>query len=170
VAEQWLPIPEWEGLYEVSDEGRVLSVRRQLLLKQRPDDDGYLTVGLSRGGKQRRFFVHRLVLLTFDGPCPPGHESRHLNGRRGDNRRSNLEWATHLMNVSNKRAHGTEYQLNIATCPEGHDYTPENTYEWADPKTGRSERHCRRCRRERWREKHGKGLRTNGTKYNPEGA
>jgi len=53
-------------------------------------------------------------------------------------------------------------------CPEGHAYTEENTYTWTDPKNGKTERHCRRCRRERHRANHGKQLRTNRTKYNPD--
>jgi HNH endonuclease len=53
-------------------------------------------------------------------------------------------------------------------CPAGHEYTEDNAYTWTDA-AGRTERHCRRCRRERHRAKHGKGLRINRTKYNPEG-
>ena len=155
----------WEGLYEVSSRGRVLSVRTQRLMKLQPQD-GYLSVGLSRGGKQVRYMVHRLVLTAFDRPCPDGMESRHLNGVGVDNRRENLEWATHRVNISDKLVHGTQYYRD--QCPQGHDYTDANTYEFTR-KDGRRERHCRQCRRERHRERHGQGLRTNRTRYNPQG-
>lgn len=52
-------------------------------------------------------------------------------------------------------------------CPEGHEYTEQNTYTWTDPKNGKTERHCRVCRREQWRAKNGTTGRVNKTKRNP---
>lgn len=149
MAEKWLPIPEWEGLYEVSDQGRVLSVRRKLIRKLQPDvHDAYLTVNLSRDGTVKKYFVHRLVLLTFVGPCPEGMESRHLNGKPDDNRLHNLKWDTRIANARDKYEHRTVYQHAIEQCPAGHDYNEANTYVYVNER-GRSERHCRMCRRER---------------------
>lgn len=39
-------------------------------------------------------------------------------------------------------------------CPAGHDYDEENTQVWTDPKNGKTERHCRKCRRDRAREQY----------------
>jgi hypothetical protein len=44
--------------------------------------------------------VHRLVLLTFKGPCPPGHESRHLDGNKNHNWLENLCWGTKEENAA----------------------------------------------------------------------
>ena len=51
--------------------------------------------------------VHRLVLEAFVGPCPPGCETRHLNGNPADNRLCNLAWGTHRENAADKVRHGT---------------------------------------------------------------
>lgn len=163
MAEQWKPIPGYEGLYEISDMGRVLSVRRQQLLKPSAGNDGYLKLKL-RGKNQR---VHRLVLLAFVGPCPEGMATRHLNGRRGDNRLANLEWADHATNIRDKRRHADPAAHPPTHCPQGHEWTEDNTYNAVRP-DGHRERHCRKCRRDRWRERNGKTGRVNATRYNPE--
>lgn len=65
---------------------------------------GYLRVKIH--GKTR--YVHTLVLETFRGPRPtPQHECRHKNGKRSDNRLSNLAWGTKLENAADKIKHGT---------------------------------------------------------------
>jgi hypothetical protein len=102
--EIWKPIPDYEGLYEVSDQGRVRSRTRTL----RPGRvGGYAHLVLSKRGKRRGFLVHRLVLLAHVGRCPDGHESSHLNGDRCDNRLANLAWETASANNARKHDHGT---------------------------------------------------------------
>lgn len=54
----------------------------------------YLGVNLWRDGKVYPRKVHRLILETFVGPCPPGMQCRHLNGNASDNRLENLRWGT----------------------------------------------------------------------------
>lgn len=121
--ERWVPIAEFEGLYEVSDQGRVRSLTRCIpflwegsprqMQKRgrvlRPGNvGGYLQVQLTsidHAVSQRK--VHQLVLEAFVGPCPDGEESRHLNGTRGDCRLENLCWGTKLENAHDKRVHGT---------------------------------------------------------------
>lgn len=109
--ETWLPIVNWEGLYEVSDIGRVQSLPRVVydrrgralrlqgrLLKPWPNDSGHLRVKLYRGGyggPWQIYFVHHLVLEAFDRPCPPGMECRHGPGGPADNRwPENICWGT----------------------------------------------------------------------------
>lgn len=56
---------------------------------------GYHTVNITPpDSPYKTMRVHRLVLLAFVGPCPPGMECRHLNGDKADCRLSNLEWGT----------------------------------------------------------------------------
>lgn len=156
-------MPGWEDAYAVSDQGRVLSVRRQIIMspqrKGGVNGDDYLYVNLSRKGKVTRVAVHTLVLTAFVGPRPHGMQACHWDDTPENNRLSNLRWDTHAGNSADKERNNTH-------CPEGHEYTEENTYRFTR-KDGRREKHCRRCRRERYREKHGKGIRTNRTKYNP---
>lgn len=118
--ENWRPIVGYEGLYEVSDRGRVRSLdrvatdgsrRRGHLRKLIPigaDRQKYLSVALSRASKVKCVRVHTLVLETFVGPRPLGQQARHRNGKSIDNRRSNLVWGTSTQNTADKARHGTQ--------------------------------------------------------------
>jgi hypothetical protein len=119
MAEQWLPVKGYEGLYEVSDQGRVKRVegrvwnrkgywltRKEGLRKLGVDSDGYLIVILSKEGVSRTKKVHQLVLQAFVGDCPDGLQTRHLNGKRNDNRLSNLAWGTAAENMADIERHG----------------------------------------------------------------
>jgi hypothetical protein len=118
--EEWRAIPGWEGRYEVSDQGRVRSLRFKngrvdrprpapLVLSHHTAKTGYVVVGLPSSGKSRTFpaLIHRLVLEAFVGPCPDGMECAHENGIRDDNRVSNLRWDTRAGNHADKDRHGT---------------------------------------------------------------
>jgi hypothetical protein len=101
--EAWLPVPEYEGLYEVSDRGRVRSFPRKGtkggLLKLVLDKQGYYMVRLYRDGKGRGHHVHRLVALAFHDHCPPGHEACHGPAGRLDCSAENVYWGTHQRNM-----------------------------------------------------------------------
>jgi hypothetical protein len=113
--ETWLPVAGWEGLYEVSDLGRVRSLKRKggnnrwyggKVLIPYPNK-GYPAVPLCRGGGRTMTQVHRLVLEAFRGPRPPGTMACHNNGDRGDPRLSNLRWDTCRANMADQYIHGT---------------------------------------------------------------
>ncbi len=105
--EKWKPILGYEGLYEVSDAGRVKSLpkylgpryRGEVILKPGYSKDGYLLVALCIDSILKTQRVHRLVLETFNGPCPEGMECNHKNGVKTDNTIENLEWTTHYANI-----------------------------------------------------------------------
>ena len=94
--ETFKPIPSWEGLYEISNLGNVISFckGKKLQRKLRYDKDGYVLVTLSHGSREQTIKIHRCVLATFISPCPEGHEVNHINGIRHDNRVENLEYVT----------------------------------------------------------------------------
>lgn len=69
--------------------------------------DGHLRISFNRGGKEFKRFVHRLVLETYVGPCPPGMECRHLDGNPANNSLDNLTWGTCSENHGDSIAHGT---------------------------------------------------------------
>lgn len=102
--EVWKPIKGYEGLYEVSNMGRVLSLsymrtNKKNLIKQK-NNKGYLSVVLSKKGKTKHFNVHRLVYEAFKGKIPEynRHEKgekqfviNHLDENKHNNRIENLE-------------------------------------------------------------------------------
>ena len=106
--ENWLDIKGYEGLYQVSDLGRVRSLVRLLpeshakgviqvkkVLAFGANTQGRLQVSLCSAGVAKRFLVHILVLSTFKGPRPDGLEGRHLDCDYSNNQANNLVWATH---------------------------------------------------------------------------
>lgn len=96
------------SLYFVNERGSVISFRRgrHCILKQFTGKRGYPLVNLWHEGRIRQHKVHRLVLLTFVGPCPPGMQCRHLNGIKTDNRLENLAWGTPCENAQDTLTHG----------------------------------------------------------------
>jgi hypothetical protein len=152
--ETWLPVPGYEGYYEVSDQGRVRSMPRTLLrvdgrplplrgriLKPTPNTDGYLHVGLCRGNKKRTRSVHALVLEAFVGPCPTGLEGCHENDVKSDNRLSNLRWDTRSANTYDRVRNGNHHSARKTECDKGHPFDEVNTY-----RAPNGNRHCRICR------------------------
>ena len=107
--ERWKPVPGYEGLYEVSDHGRVLSHRGRApkILRPYQTGNGHFQVDLrdGRGRKQPR--VHQLVMEAFVGPPPPGMEVRHLDGNPANNALSNLAYGTRGQNNEDRKWHRT---------------------------------------------------------------
>lgn len=103
----WQPIEGFDK-YLISTMGEVYSLRSEILLKPVLDKRyGHQYVFLYANGKSHKKFIHRLVLETYGGPCPPGMECRHLDGDPSNNKRSNLEWGTRQENTDDKKLHGT---------------------------------------------------------------
>ncbi len=94
--EVWRPIKGFP--YDISNMGQVRRSQGASLPMGRPLHPanflGYPAVGLWKDGKEHLKQIHRLVLEAFVGPCPPNHQSNHINGRKDDNRVENLEWVT----------------------------------------------------------------------------
>ena len=120
MSEQWMPVPDYEGLYSVSSMGRIRSElrvvvseggKRQSVRKRitapAVKERGHLSVMLY-GKWRRRLHVHRLVALVFIGPPPTAlHEVAHRDGDPSNNSVSNLRWATRAENHADKLLHGT---------------------------------------------------------------
>jgi len=151
--EEWRPIPEWEGIYQVSNQGRVRSLDRIVLvgnthrkLPSRPRKftvlpKGYRQIQLHIDGTVKALLVHRLVLTVFHGPPPPGLEACHINGDTSDNRIENLMWDTHAANISDAVRAG-KHVGSAVRCPQGHDLDAGNTY-----LSAAGSRSCKKCRR-----------------------
>lgn len=115
--EVWKPVIGWEGLYEVSNQGRVLrrfrfrengrgyrasSDLERNIMKGTINGNGYVQVGLKSGGPLKLARVHQLVATAFLSNPQQLPVVDHLNGIKTDNRMENLEWVTPSENT--KRA------------------------------------------------------------------
>jgi len=112
---RWKDVTGFEGLYQVSNMGRVKSFCQDKIHGQilRPwhDNNGYLKVNLYRDGKCKTMYVHRLVAKAFLPRQPGKDEINHKSGVRDDPRPENLEWCTagenllHCYRVLGRDAH-----------------------------------------------------------------
>lgn len=105
--EIWKWHPEFEGIAQVSTWGQVKTVDRWVtyangtkrffkgrILKPQRDRDGYLYVMLSRNGKQRKIFIHRLVAETFIPNPEEKPQVNHLDEQKDNDVVENLSWAS----------------------------------------------------------------------------
>lgn len=136
-SERWLSVPRWEGLYEVSDLGRVRSLDRTVTMRsrwgglcERPlrgrilkpalNTSGHVHVGLFDGARSEpNRLIHDLVTEAFLGPRPPGTEVCHGPGGPADNRLVNLSYDTHLANCEDRTRDGKyHFKLTRAVAAE----------------------------------------------------
>lgn len=157
MTEQWRPVPNYEGRYEVSDLGRVRTMERVIpyidgrrrrvqrrIRKTHLDTRGYLAVGLTdSAGRRRTRAVHVLVAAAWLGPRPDGMEVCHNDGDKTNPRLDNLRYDTRVENARDVVRHGQHFWASKTHCKHGHPFTAENTYNH----DGR--RHCRTCVRAR---------------------
>jgi hypothetical protein len=126
--ERWLPAVGYEGLYEISDFGRVRRIEGAFywrpsakILAPQFSHDGYCKVFLSKtgnAGKKQWEFMHCLVAAAFIGPKPPGHDVDHLDGNRANNQIENLRYLYHKENKRKKLSHQDVAEIR-RLCLEG---------------------------------------------------
>lgn len=151
IMEIWKDIKGYEGLYQVSNEGRVKSCDRVIvtnntirnykgrIIKVGRKPDGYIICQLYNTGKVGRFRVHRLVAEAFiDNPDGKEHVD-HINGIKSDNRACNLRWCTQKEN--NNFELYREKQKNKINCSKKvYQYTLDNQLVNTYPSTMEVER------------------------------
>ena len=103
----WKPIAGYEGLYEVSDDGRVRSLSRTTgkeatILRQNFSGKGYYAVALCKNGIARTVYVHLLVANAFVDKPDVSHRLvvNHKDGDKTNNCANNLEWVSYSENNS----------------------------------------------------------------------
>lgn len=99
--EIWKDVKGYEGLYQVSNLGRIWSVKSQKYLKPWVNTCGYHLVGLiSKNGKQKKEQIHRLVALAFIENPNNYPQVNHKDENKGNNCVENLEWVTAKQNCN----------------------------------------------------------------------
>jgi hypothetical protein len=93
-------IKGYEGLYKISDDGNVWSIRQEKWIKPIKHKLGYLKVNLTKNNKMRTFYIHRLVAVAFISNPLNKTEVNHKNEIKNDNRAENLEWVTRCENIN----------------------------------------------------------------------
>lgn len=133
IEEIWKDIKDFEGMYQVSNLGRIRSLDRVIFNKQNKllrkcklmttslNSSGYPHVRLSKDGKGTTFRIHRLVAIHFL-ENPNNYEIvNHIDSNKTNNKISNLEWCSeldnrlHARNIFNDTAYGEECNLSVLT-------------------------------------------------------
>jgi hypothetical protein len=134
MTEIWRPVYSFEGLYEVSDLGRVRRVGKAArngkgrgggavigkIRTTHVTPFGYVQVQLYREGKPENRQVHRLVAEAFIGPREAGFEPNHKDGDKTNNAPSNLEWLTRSDNMIHAYATGLRKPANLPSGEAHH--------------------------------------------------
>jgi len=120
--ENWKDCKGWEGLYEVSDLGRVRSIKRVkkthlgyrdyggFIVNPFICTNGYMAVNFTDSNVREQVMIHRLVLTAFEGEPLNKHECCHYDGDRENNHLKNLRWDTRKNNHADKKRHGTDFR------------------------------------------------------------
>lgn len=111
IEEIWKDIEGYEGIYQVSNLGRVKRVTTGRILKSYKDRGGYLRVDLCKSGKRKNHKIHRLVAQAFI-PNPDNKlQVNHIDENKTNNSVDNLEWVTAKENCN----HGTHNERSSRT-------------------------------------------------------
>ena len=100
--ETWKPVVGYEELYEVSDQGRVKSLKfgKEKILKPWKTPDGYLKVSLRKDGHTKHTYVHRIVSEAFIQNPNNLETVNHKDEVKTNNVASNLEWMSQKDNIN----------------------------------------------------------------------
>jgi hypothetical protein len=110
--EFWLPVVGYEGIYDISNLGRVKRLHAirsrgrktpDKIMKPRVDKDGYLKFTLQKNKKPKSFMLHRLIAFAFIPNIEKKPVINHKDGNKTNNSICNLEWCT--VSENTKHAH-----------------------------------------------------------------
>ncbi|MDD5589059.1 MAG: NUMOD4 domain-containing protein [Candidatus Nanoarchaeia archaeon] len=128
--ETWKNIEGYDGIYQVSDRGRIKSLSRlhkihhnyyvkckTKILKQTTTKKGYLRIGLNKNNITKQFQVHRIVSIAFIPNVWNKPQINHKDGNKKNNYIKNLEWC----NNSENQKHSFKFGLMNDRKGENHN-------------------------------------------------
>lgn len=135
--EIWKDIVGYEGLYQVSNYGRIKRLSgfyfcghrnqdkriiNETIMSFSKNQKGYFALRLSKDGERKGYLVHRLVWITFNGSIPEGMQVNHINEIKTDNRlcnlnlmtpKENVNWGTRNIRVANSLTDNTKKTKSV---------------------------------------------------------
>lgn len=118
--EIWKYVIDHENYYQVSNLGRVKSLRfnKEKILKQSINNNGYLTLCLSKNKKYKNLKVHKLVAIAFLNHVPCGYKEvvNHIDFDRTNNNVKNLEIVTARENSNQKHLKSSSKYTGVSRC------------------------------------------------------
>ncbi len=112
--EIWKDVHRYVGLYQASNYGRIRSMIKNKILSPGDNGRGYKFIHLKHNGSVERFYVHRLIAMTFIPNIYNKKEVNHIDFDKDNNHVENLEWMTCKENLNhakiNNRFNSSEYQ------------------------------------------------------------
>jgi hypothetical protein len=101
----WKDIVEFEGRYQISEDGCIRNTVSLNLLSPRLDKDGYMQIGIRKAGNRKKYWfkIHRLVAVAFvDNQCDE-LQVDHIDRNKLNNNYQNLRWVTCQENNDNRK-------------------------------------------------------------------
>lgn len=138
--EIWKPVVGYEGLYIVSNYGRVYSLRSKKILKPRKLPHGYLRVNLPAKDGQRDAYIHRVVAEAFCEKPNGCDVVNHIDNDTTNNHASNLEWTTQRGNVRHSMNQGR--MINFPNAIQVIGKKDGNTYHFDSAKEASEKTGC----------------------------
>lgn len=102
------PVLGYESSYLATVDGEIISKKTGTVMSPFRDCHGYLRITLSKNGKKKNHYVHRLVYEAFHGPIPEGLEVDHKDNTMINNKPSNFRLLTRQQNM--RKVHDKDYR------------------------------------------------------------
>lgn len=113
--EKWKKIKDYEGLYEISNLGRIKRIYKNgktRILKPSFNEWGYFQINLSKNNKTKNFKIHRLVACAFLDNKNNNLQVNHIDGNKQNNKINNLEFCSAKENIQHAIKIGLRNKTN----------------------------------------------------------
>ena len=100
MVEIWKDIPDYEGLYMISNYGNIKITKNNKLCKPSDDGKGYLQIVLTKNKKRKCYKIHKLVAKTYISNLDNLPQINHKDQNKKNNSINNLEWCTQKYNCN----------------------------------------------------------------------